>query len=478
MLMKSTLGWRRGPNHGPKTRRGDCHSLFVTDQSQTMATSSTHITEPRSMRHFRVLWVGALINALGSGMTAFGVAAHVFRLTGSATAVSAVLACGLVPPMLLGPLTGVAADRHDRRLLMAFGDGGGITGIAVVWWALLQPQPSIPLVCIGMLLTGAFAAVSEPAFKASITDLVDPDDYARSSALMQLIGAGRLLAAPFMAGLVLGLASIHAILAIDAATVVATVACTLVVRRSIIAPAFRHDPKGVLSELREGAKVLSSVHGVVVLVTVFVLTTFAAGLAQVLIKPLMLPRITVTEQGILESVAASGLILGSVAVATLVVRRGSYGTLVIGLFGAAGFLTVFPYGSVWWVGLMGFLFFASLALVNTGADVLVRSSLPNEAQGRAWGLIGLISQLGFPVAYLVAGPLADRVFEPAMAPDGPLASTIGQVIGTGAGRGVALIFSLAGALMLISAVAVGRSPSVAALEPNPDSGIELETIPC
>lgn len=443
-----------------------------------MTTSNTHITEARSMRHFLVLWAGALINALGSGMTAFGVAAYVFRSTESATAVSAVLACALVPPMVLGPLTGVAADRHDRRVLMALGDGGGISGIAVVWWALSNPQPSIPLVCAGMLLTGAFAAISEPAFKSSITDLVDPDDYARSSALMQLIGAGRLLAAPFMAGLVLGLASIDAILAIDAATVVVTVACTLTVRRSIAAPAVREDSSGVLADLREGAKVLSSVRGVVVLITVFVLATFAAGLAQVLIKPLMLPRITVTEQGFLESVAASGLIAGSIAVAAIVARRGSYGTLVVGLFGAGAFLTVFPYGPVWSVGLMGFLFFACLALVNTGADVLVRSSLPNEAQGRAWGLIGLVSQLGFPVAYVVAGPLADLVFEPMMAPDGLLRASLGKIIGVGPGRGIALIFSIAGALMLLSAVTISRSRAVAALEPDLDSHLELEAIPC
>lgn len=443
-----------------------------------MTTSNTHITEARSMRHFRVLWAGALINALGSGMTAFGVAAYVFRSSESATAVSAVLACALVPPMVLGPLTGVAADRHDRRVLMALGDGGGISGIAVVWWALSNPQPSIPLVCVGMLLTGAFAAISEPAFKASITDLVDPDDYARSSALMQLIGAGRLLAAPFMAGLVLGLASINAVLLIDAATVVVTVACTLVVRRSIAAPTMPKGSTGVLSELREGARVLSSVRGVVVLITVFVLATFAAGLAQVLIKPLMLPRITVTEQGILESVAASGLIAGSVAVAAIVARRGSYGTLVVGMFAAGGFLTVFPYGPVWSVGLMGFLFFASLTFVNTGADVLVRSSLPNEAQGRAWGLIGLVSQLGFPVAYVVAGPLADLVFEPLMAPDGLFRASLGKVIGVGPGRGTALIFSIAGALMLLSAVTISRSTSVAALEPDLDSHLELEAIPC
>ncbi len=428
------------------------------------------------MVHFRILWAGALINALGSGMTAFGVAAHVFRSTGSATAVSAVLACALVPPILLGPLTGVAADRVDRRLLMAVGDGGGIIGIAVLWWALSHQTLSIPLVCLGMVITGSFAALSEPSFKASITDLVHPDDYARSSALMQLIAAGRLLVAPAAAGVALSMGSIHTVLALDAATVVVTVGCTLVVRRAIEIPALRDERVGVLADLREGARVLAGVRGVLVLLAVFVLTTFAAGLAQVLIKPLMLPRITVTAQGMLESVAASGLIAGSAVVGAVVARRGSYGTLVVGLFAAGACLTVFAHGPVWWVGLMGFLFFAALALVNTGADVLVRASLPNEAQGRAWGLIGLLSQLGFPVAYVVAGPLADVVFEPLMASEGLLGSTIGAVVGTGAGRGIGLIFSLAGFLMLISAAMVRHSSSVAALEPEPPA--ELEANPC
>ncbi|MDH4116970.1 MAG: MFS transporter [Acidimicrobiia bacterium] len=416
------------------------------------------------MRRFQLLWAGALVNALGSGMTAFGVAAVVFASTGNATAVSAVLASALVPPMLLGPLTGVAADRYDRRLLMAFGDGTGIAGLGLVWWALTRPQSSILLVCVGMFVTGAFASISEPSFKASITDLVSPDDYARSSARMQLIAAARLLVAPFAAGVILEVSSIRTILLIDAATVFVTVACSLAVHRAVPPVTGRPQSAGVQTELREGAEILRSVRGVVVLLKVFVLTTFAAGLAQVLLKPLMLPRISVAAQGILESGAALGLVAGSVVVGAVAARRGNHRTLVTGLWGAGLFLAVLPFGPVWWVGLSGFVFFAFLTFINTGADVLVRSSLPNEAQGRAWGLIGLVSQLGFPVAYVVAGPLADLVFEPLMAPGGALESTLGQVVGVGPGRGIALIFGLAGVLVVLAGFAVHRSSAIAALD--------------
>ncbi|MDH3302351.1 MAG: MFS transporter [Acidimicrobiia bacterium] len=450
-------------------------------------------TDRSSMGRFLVLWVGAMINNLGSGMTAFGAAALAYQLTGSASAVSAVLACALVPPILLGPLAGVAADRHDRRLLMALGDGGGIGGIAVTWWAVSQPEPSIAVISIGMLLTGLFTALSEPAFKASITDVVSPDDYQRSSALMQLVGASRLLLAPAAAGLVLAVASIEWILAVDAATVLVTVAATLAVRRSLAsaarsrngdaatatADAIVEPPKtaGFLADLEEGVRALVAVRGVMVLLGVFVLTTFAAGLAQVLFKPLMLPRISVSAQGALESVAASGMIAGSALIGAFAGRWRSHRTLITGLLAAGGFLAVLPFGGVWWVALSGFLFFASLALINTGADVLVRSSLPNGTQGRAWGLIGFLSQFGFPVAYLVAGPLADLVFEPLLADDGPLASTLGTVVGVGPGRGISLIFVLAGAMIVFSGAAAGRSSSIAALEPDTESTDRLPNGP-
>jgi hypothetical protein len=54
---------------------------------------------------------------------------------------------------------------------------------------------------------------------------------------------------------------------------------------------------------------------------------------------------------------------------------------------------------------------------------------------------------------LTAGPLADRVFEPMMAVNGPLSGSIGQVIGMGPGRGIGLLFVCMGLLLtLVTAV--------------------------
>jgi hypothetical protein len=53
----------------------------------------------------------------------------------------------------------------------------------------------------------------------------------------------------------------------------------------------------------------------------------------------------------------------------------------------------------------------------------------------------------------MAGPLADRVFEPMMLARGRLAGTAGRVLGTGTGRGIGLQFVLIGFLLITAALA-------------------------
>jgi hypothetical protein len=58
---------------------------------------------------------------------------------------------------------------------------------------------------------------------------------------------------------------------------------------------------------------------------------------------------------------------------------------------------------------------------------------------------GLIAQVTAPLGMLLAGPLADQIFEPAMAPGGRLASAFGGLVTPGSGAGMGLMMALAGA---------------------------------
>lgn len=95
---------------------------------------------------------------------------------------------------------------------------------------------------------------------------------------------------------------------------------------------------------------------------------------------------------------------------------------------------------------------------------MIRNHIPNDTQGRAWGIIGILSQLGYVAAYAFAGILADQVFNPLLREGGLLASSVGKVIGTGEGRGIGLLFIISGLLIIIMAFVIPRMKSIRCLE--------------
>lgn len=97
----------------------------------------------------------------------------------------------------------------------------------------------------------------------------------------------------------------------------------------------------------------------------------------------------------------------------------------------------------------GFLFFFMLPLANNCLDYLVRTNIESDKQGRAWGLISFLSQIGYVVAYGTAGILADRI------------AVIRNIT---VGRGAAQVIKISGIFLVITAAALYNFKSVRNLE--------------
>jgi DHA3 family macrolide efflux protein-like MFS transporter len=92
-------------------------------------------------------------------------------------------------------------------------------------------------------------------------------------------------------------------------------------------------------------------------------------------------------------------------------------------------------------------------VVNATSQVIWQLKVAPEMQGRVFALRRMVSQAMFPLGLALSGPMADRVFEPLLGREGALAGSVGRVLGTGPGRGIAFMFVLAGAgTMLMAAV--------------------------
>lgn len=77
----------------------------------------------------------------------------------------------------------------------------------------------------------------------------------------------------------------------------------------------------------------------------------------------------------------------------------------------------------------------------------------------------LIARSMMPLAYLLSGWLADYVFEPLMRQGGALADTpLGTWLGVGPGRGIGLMFVLAGLLGIAVSILVYLNPRIRKLE--------------
>ena len=143
--------------------------------------------------------------------------------------------------------------------------------------------------------------------------------------------------------------------------------------------------------------------------------------------------------------------------------------LSVSLFCSGIFMAVFGLReNIVLICVSGFLFFAMLPFANTSLDFLIRTNIENSVQGRAWGLIGVISQLGYVVAYAISGVLADYVFTPLLLDGGVLADSIGKIIGTGSGRGTGFLIFIAGVLVCVTSVILYNVKSVKKLENRGD----------
>ncbi len=422
--------------------------------------------QKHSFGKFLLLWSGDFISAIGSGLTSFGLGVYIFQQTGRASYMALVTLLAFLPSLLLGAPAGVLADRYDRRLLMVLGDSLSAIGLIFILLCLMKGKASVWQICIGVAISSVFASLLEPAYKATITDLLTPEQYSKASGMVQIAGSAKYLISPVLAGFLLTVSDIRLLLLLDIGTFFVTVSTTLAVRRSLLS-AKRNpgDAPSFLSEMTEGWHALTRRKGLFTLVVMGSLITFCLGFIQTLASPMILSFSDSASLGTLMTLIAMGMLVSSLLLGGISIRISYASLLTVSLFGAGIMMALFGISeNLWLIGVSGFLFFAMLPFANASLDYLLRTNIDNQVQGRAWGLVGLISQLGYVAAYALSGVLADYIFTPLLLPGGPLADSAGKLLGTGPGRGIGMLIALAGLLLCMTAVLLASMKSIRLLE--------------
>lgn len=138
---------------------------------------------PFRHKTFRLIWAASLVSNFGGLVQSVGAAWMMASISSSANMVALVQASTSLPIMLFSLISGALADSFDRRRIMLtaqfFMLVVSLTLTLCAWWGLITPW----LLLFFTFLIGCGTALNNPAWQASVGDMVPREDLPAAVAL-------------------------------------------------------------------------------------------------------------------------------------------------------------------------------------------------------------------------------------------------------------------------------------------------------
>jgi len=448
-----------------------------------MSAPSRHTRTPLGTAFWRI-WSGQTVSTLGSATAGVGVAVYVFLDTGNALWLGVLTACAGVPFVLLTPLLG-RIDRFDRRAVMIIGDClaalGTVGALVAALLGRLDPWHLVLAAFIG----GVGSAIQVPAAQAAVPALVAEDQLDRANGLAQLGPAMSLVIGPALATALVARWGIVAVLLVDAVTFVIAVTATAITPfgSRVAQPATsRCAPDGERVEVGWSpvrAWLRGPGTGILWLLGLMATVNLCLGFFNV--------ALVATVTSIDETSAGLPLAVGGLSMLAASLALGRWGlpgrrvpAITSGLLALAmGCAITGVRPSLALVSLGMAIALAGVPVVSATSVTLLHERVPADLHGRMFALSGGVSRALDPIGAVVAGVLIAAFTEPAMATDGALDHSVGVVLGTGHGRGAALVCVVVGLVLAIVAGLVHSARSLRQFDDPPEQeDVELSASRC
>jgi MFS family permease len=182
----------------------------------------------RGNRPFRFLWLGQVVSQMGDWFDTIAVYTIALRLTGSGRSVALIMVARFLPSVVMGPLSGVVADRFSRRSIMIAADL--LRAVVVLGFLLVRRPDQMWLVYVLTVLQLAFSAFFEPAKTAAIPSIVSDRELVPANAIASVTWSVMLTLGAAVGGFVAGWFGTDAAFILDSLTFVASAMLIAMVR--------------------------------------------------------------------------------------------------------------------------------------------------------------------------------------------------------------------------------------------------------
>ena len=370
-------------------------------------------------RNFALLWAGQTVSALGDWILLAALPVWVYQITGSGTALGAMVFFETLPLLIVGPVAGVFVDRWDLRRVMIATDA--LRGLTVLLLLLARTPQTIFLVFGVGFVESSLSSLFRPAREAALPGLVAEEQLLSANSLFQSAIFLMRLVGPAIGGALVGTVGAGPAFVLDALTffvsALAITAMRLPPRGEPVEPPLERaegdgSVVGVYRELVAGLRVIRDSRVLSSVLAVWSLLMFSAGAIAALLVVFVEDALHApgSYYGYLLSIQGLGMLVGAVATASMGDRyrptnifRG--GLLIFGPL----FLAAANAPSVTWAGGLVFLMGITMSGIAIADQTIFQQQAPEAFRGRILAGNDAATAAATLVGVMLAGVVADQV---------------------------------------------------------------------
>lgn len=425
-------------------------------------------TDIRELSTFLILWITQSFSALGSAMTNFALIIWSYQQQGSALTTSLLAICSYTPYVLLSIFAGAISDRWNKKATMLLSDSFAALCTVLVLILLTTGKLRIWHLYLINSLNGLMNTVQQPASDVSISLLAPQKHYQKVSGMRSLSNSLVTVLTPVLATAMLSFTSIRIIILFDLITfATAFTALLCFVKIPQVTEQSSRKRETIMQSAKSGLHYLRDNRGILDLILFLAVINFTASIYNAALPAMMLSRVGGGELalGIVNTVTGLSTMIGSIAVTFLPPPKSRVQIIcncLLFSMSTENFILAFGRSTpVWCLGV--FLGWVCIPVMSANMDVLFRTKIPIEMQGRVYSVRNTLQFFTIPLGYLCGGVLVDRVFEPFMAVQSA-DSLWSALFGTGKGSGAALLFLVIGIFGALSCLPFRADKNIWRLE--------------
>ncbi|MEU8380800.1 amino acid adenylation domain-containing protein [Streptosporangium sp. NPDC048865] len=460
--------------------RGPDDTWWVHGVARTSDAKAQKETVQPSMGRFLTFSAGQQISMIGSALVGWALPLTVLVDSGSVTQFS-ILAVLNLAGLLISPLAGAIVDRGDRRRVILLADCASAAVQTVLAGIILFGDLQLWQIYLLVISLSVASSFQRLAYNSAVPQLVPKHYLGHAIGVTQMAGGVAQLVVPLIAAGLLAWIGLGGIVAIDVVSYVFAIAVVLLVRFPATLPWRPREP--LTTEIVKGFGYTWNERGLRSMLVFFAVLNIFLSPLLLLVSPLVLSFATLADVSRVSVVSGLGVLLGGLTMALWggPAKHRFRGVLAATLAMAAGSVVVGVSPSLVTIGIGAFALTFFLTVMNSIYTTIVQIKVPYRYHGRVFALNTLVAWSTLPVGMGLVAPLGATLLDPLLVPGGPLASTVGAVIGVGPGRGIGLLYlvcALGMALVVAGSLRVRRLVRLDTEMPDalPDDQVGLETI--